>query len=361
MKQLLVLFLALVLAWPARAQANAEANKALFDRTVDKLNFQTMEGVYDARFVRKKFPVNLTGRAERRDFKEFNGDEAFAKLFLNYNDEAEKYKNRFGPGHGATTLTTFDKGLRSILIDANFEFFIRVLRRDDKQALIKKLEGTIKEAVAQYDASGEPQAENRQPDTLTSPTEDGATPADEAVAAADQVDALNGAVPAGNGEAEQTAAAAPAGAGRGGWGGSLALILALAAVAGVAYLLFVVVPGLRAQTAAMAHEAPAEVVVDDHLPVTYAAESQQRATELRFALLSDEVDELKARIEELEVRLAYLLVAPPEEAPAPAPEYFAPVAHAGPDSVHNDDEAELTEAEMEAEEEMDGRERQARG
>ncbi len=170
-RSLALFFLLLTGALPASA-VDVATNKALFDRTVDKLNYQTMEGVYDARFPRKKFPVSLLTRTERREFKDFNGDAAFGKLFLNYNDEAEKYKNRFGSG--TTTLATFEKGLRGILVDANFEFFLaKAARREERAALIRKLEGSIKQAVAQYDASGEPADDARQPDTLAGAGVDG--------------------------------------------------------------------------------------------------------------------------------------------------------------------------------------------
>ncbi len=70
-----------------------------------------------------------------------------------------------------------------------------------------------------------------------------------------------------------------------------------------------------------------------------AEEARHRAVELRFELLADEVDELKSRIRELEMRLADALAAPPEDevfagaessspAPAPVAAAYAPVAHA---------------------------------
>ncbi len=314
-KRFLALLIVLLTAFVGARAADPTANKALFDRTVDRVNFQTMEGVYDARFARKKFPVNLKTRAERRDFKDFNGDAAFEKLFHNYNDEAEKYKNRFG--NGAATLANFEKGLRGILVDANFEFFLaKAARREDRSALIRKLEGTIKQAVAQYDASGETVTEAPQPDTLAGAAldEDAAT---EGAASDAQVDELNQ-----NAAPEAVAAADVPAAGKasgGGWSGTLALMLALAAAGGVAYLLFVVVPSVRAQAQQMALEAAANAMPkiapapDDALPATYAEEARHRAVELRFTLIADEVDELKGRVRELELRLADALAAPGDD------------------------------------------------
>lgn len=328
MKHYLVLALALLLgALPLTpARADAAANKALFDRTVDRLNFQTMEGVYDARFARKKFPATLLTRVERKGFKEFNGDAAFEKLFLNYNDEAEKYKSRFGTG--ATTLATFEKGLRGILVDANFEFFLaKAARREDRAAVIRRLEGTIKQAVAQYDASGEPASEARQPDTLAGAMAAGGETSETPVAEAQVEDLNQTATPTPDAPAP-TAAAAQAG---GGWRDTLALLLALAAAVGVAYLLFVVVPSLRAQGQSDVEEryaaATAPPAPDDALPPTMAEEARHRAVELRFELLADEVDELKSRIRELELRLADALAAPPED------DVFA-VAETAPSALH---------------------------
>ncbi len=337
MKRFLAAALLLLTGWlPVRA-ADPAANKALFDRTVDRLNFQTMEGVYDARFTRKKLPITLLTRDERRGFKDFNGDAAFEKLFHNYNDEAEKYKNRF-PGAGPATMASFEKGLRGILLDANFEFLLaKAARREDRAALIRRLEGTIKQAVAQYDASGEPASEARQPDTLAGARGNQDAAAAETPVAEAQVNDLNqSATPTPDAPAP---VAAPTKSG--GWGDMLPLMLAFAALAGVVYLLFVVVPALRAQvqrgddsddfSGVLASAAP-----DDHLPPTMAEEARHRAVELRFELLADEVDELKGRIRELETRLADALAAPPEDdvfapAPEPAPIPAAPAVEHYPE------------------------------
>ena len=305
------LLLALLLSVPVMAQpseATAKANKQLFDLTVDKLNYQTMEGAYDAKYVRKKFPVTLTTHDARKAFKDFNDDAGFQKLFLNYNDEAEKFKNRFSPAKGPQTLANFEKQLRGMLVDPNFEFFVRVMRRDDRALLIRKLERVIQAAVTQFDASGE-SAEDRQAEAVaapdTPPTGDTSTTVDTG-APDEQIDALNEtAVPDADPLASNVSTPASRRSEGGGWSGTLALVLALAACAGLGYLLFVVVPSLRAAPPADTWaDETALAAPEDNLPETYAEESYHRRTELRFELLADEVDELKLRIRELELRLA---------------------------------------------------------
>ena len=85
----LPLFLVLWLATPYLLQAQTEsaaaANKRLFDRTVDELNFRTMETVYDKSFTRRKFPVSLRTAKARKDFNDFDGRADLQKLFQNYN------------------------------------------------------------------------------------------------------------------------------------------------------------------------------------------------------------------------------------------------------------------------------------
>lgn len=349
----------LLLAFRSLADARTDANKALFDRTVERINFKTMESVYDAKFARRKLPASLNSRIARRDFKEFEGDAGFGKVFHNYNDEAEKYKNRFGPDHGPTTLTTFEKALRGILIDVNFEFFLAraVKSRDDRQAIVKRLEGIIKEAVVQYNASGEAPRTEPRPDDLSGAADDAPADTTPETAGGDaQVNALNQAAPENPDAAPAGAPAETAASGETAsspWG-TLALVLALAAAGGVAYLLFVVVPSLRAQVASAAPVepvAPAAPVVDDHLPATYAQEAQARSIALRFELLADELDETKARVHELEIRLAEALAAPDSEevltAP-PTPAYTdtaADVAHVSAHGLMTDEEmAEEAEA-----------------
>ncbi|UOQ67878.1 hypothetical protein [Hymenobacter volaticus] len=159
----LPLFLVLWLATPyllrAQTESAAAANKRLFDRTVDELNFRTMETVYDKSFTRRKFPVSLRTAKARKDFNDFDGRADLQKLFQNYNGVSERYKNRFG--RGRTDLTEFEKQLRSILVDKNFEFFVRVLPRDERVSLIRGLERFIQQSAAQFNAS-----EDAAPDEL---------------------------------------------------------------------------------------------------------------------------------------------------------------------------------------------------
>ena len=159
----LPLFLVLWLATPyllkAQTETAAAANKRLFDRTVDELNFRTMETVYDKSFTRRKFPVSLRTAKARKDFNDFDGRADLQKLFQNYNGVSERYKNRFG--RGRTDLAEFEKQLRSILVDKNFEFFVRVLPRDERVSLIRGLERFIQQSAAQFNAS-----EDAAPDEL---------------------------------------------------------------------------------------------------------------------------------------------------------------------------------------------------
>lgn len=159
----LPLFLVLWLATPyllrAQTESAAAANKRLFDRTVDELNFRTMETVYDKSFTRRKFPVSLRTAKARKEFNDFDGRSDLQTLFQNYNGVSERYKNRFGQGR--TDLAQFEKQLRSILVDKNFEFFIRVLPRDERVSLIRGLERFIQQSAAQFNAS-----EDAAPDEL---------------------------------------------------------------------------------------------------------------------------------------------------------------------------------------------------
>ena len=130
-----------------------QKNKALFDQTVDKLNFRTIEYVYDRKYPRKKFPVTQADFKTRKTFDDFEGNAAFKKLFLNYNDVSEKFKKKFG--NGRYDLASFEKGLADILINKDFEFFISSLTKDDKIQLIKSLQQINRKGVALYvDASG---------------------------------------------------------------------------------------------------------------------------------------------------------------------------------------------------------------
>ena len=107
----------------AQSESTAAANKRLFDRTIDELNFRTMETVYDKSFTRRKFPVTLRTQAQRKQFDDFAGNAELRKLFHNYNDIAERFKGRFGKGR--TDLAEFERQLSAVLVDKNFEFFIR--------------------------------------------------------------------------------------------------------------------------------------------------------------------------------------------------------------------------------------------
>lgn len=156
MRFLLSFLLLLPLASLAQgaSQTPAQANKQLFDRTIDELNFRTFETVYDKHFTRQKFPENLRTAAARRAFTNFENNAELQKLFLNYNGVAERYKTHFG--NGPLTLAEFQKQLSGVLRDRNFEFFIRGLPRDEKQGLIRTEERLIKQALARFNASAEP-------------------------------------------------------------------------------------------------------------------------------------------------------------------------------------------------------------
>ena len=161
MRSLFFLLASLLLLSAARAQPQvgggqtpAQANKQLFDRTIDELNFRTFETVYDKHFTRQKYPATLRTAAARRAFANFENNAELQKLFLNYNGVAERYKTHFG--NGPLTLAEFQKQLNGVLRDRNFEFFIRGLPRDEKQNLIRNEERVIKQATAQFNASAEP-------------------------------------------------------------------------------------------------------------------------------------------------------------------------------------------------------------
>ncbi|UOQ82342.1 hypothetical protein [Hymenobacter sp. 5414T-23] len=154
---LLLLWLAVPGALLAQTETPAAANKRLFQRTVDELNFRTMETVYDKTFARSKFPANLRSAKARREFENFPGRPDLQKLFHNYNDVSERFKGRFGSGR--TDLIEFEKQLNTVLVDKNFEFFVRVLPRDERVALIRALQRVIKQGTAQFNASQDPAPE----------------------------------------------------------------------------------------------------------------------------------------------------------------------------------------------------------
>jgi len=180
MRRSLSLFL-LLLSLASQAQTPAETNKQLFDRTIDELNFRTFETVYDKHFTRQKYPATLRTAAARRQFSAFENNAELQKLFLNYNGVAERYKARFG--NGPLTQAEFEKQLGSVVRDRNFEFFIRGLPRDERSALIRTEQRTIKQAVAQFNASGaaaKPAPEPEEPLTAAAPlTTNGPAPGED--------------------------------------------------------------------------------------------------------------------------------------------------------------------------------------
>ncbi len=142
----------LLAAQLAHAETPAQANKRLFDKTIDELNFRTMETVYDKSFTRGKFPPTLRTATARREFDGFGTNTGLKQLFLNYNGIAERFKNRYG--NGPATLAEFDKQLKSVLLDKNFEFFIHNLPRDERVALVRAEQRLIQQATAQFNDSG---------------------------------------------------------------------------------------------------------------------------------------------------------------------------------------------------------------
>ena len=234
-KQFLLLLM-LGFAQLTHAQTPAQANKQLFDKTVDELNFRTMETVYDKSFTRGKFPPTLRTAAARRAFDGFGTNAALKQLFLNYNGVAERYKNRYG--NGPATLAEFDKQLKSILLDKNFEFFIHNLPRDERVALVRAEQRLIQQAAAQFNASGseeaaalpaaDAEAQPEAPVTAPLTTHDDAAPA---VAASDEAPL-----------ASPVAAAGPAP--RHDWLDYFTLLLSLSSVLLLLYLITSVLPGI---------------------------------------------------------------------------------------------------------------------
>ncbi len=155
---LLLLFLTSI---ARAAETPAQANKRLYDATVDELNFRTFETVYDKSFTRGKFPVTLRTAQARKQFDQFGDNKPLKQLFQNYNAIAERYKNRFG--NGSLALAEFERQLNNILLDKNFEFFIRSLPRDERVALIRAEQRLIKQASARFNAAGETSDTSPQP------------------------------------------------------------------------------------------------------------------------------------------------------------------------------------------------------
>ncbi len=232
-------FLALAQPKEGASQTPAETNKQLFDRTIDELNFRTFETVYDKHFTRQKFPASLRTAAARRQFSTFENNAELQKLFLNYNGVAERYKTHFGSG--ALTQAEFEKQLNGVLRDRNFEFFIRGLPRDEKLALIRTEQRVIKQALAQFNASGAPAAhpapEPEEPLSAAAPlTTNGPAPGDDALPATAATEP----------DIRPTAATAAEASSPGpGWTGYLTLLLSLGSFGLLLYLAADLLPELR--------------------------------------------------------------------------------------------------------------------
>ena len=240
MLKLRLLSFFLLLAALAHAETPAQANKRLFDKTVDELNFRTMETVYDKSFTRGKFPLTLRTAAARRQFDGFGENAGLKQLFLNYNGIAERYKGRYG--NGPNTLPEFEKQLKSVLLDKNFEFFIHNLPRDERVALIRAEQRLIQQATAQFNASGAddgsamPATADAQPEApVTEPlTTHGDNPA--------PAEATADAAPAN--ELPLTSGAAPGPAPRHDWLDYFTLLLSLSSTLLLLYLVSSVLPAL---------------------------------------------------------------------------------------------------------------------
>lgn len=231
------LFLLLVLAQIAHAETPAQANKRLFDKTVDELNFRTMETVYDKSFTRGKFPLTLRTAAARHNFDGFGDNTGLKQLFLNYNGIAERYKNRYG--NGPNTLAEFDKQLKSVLLDKNFEFFIHNLPRDERVALVRAEQRLIQQATAQFNAMGAPE------DVAAVPPADASAQPEAPVAA--PLTTHDEATPAAVRNDEQPLTKQPTAIGPAvphDWLDYLTLLLSLTSVLLLLYLITSVLPGL---------------------------------------------------------------------------------------------------------------------
>ncbi|MFD1468592.1 hypothetical protein ACFQ48_10185 [Hymenobacter caeli] len=254
MLKLKLLALLLLLARLAPAQTPAQANKALFDKTVDELNFRTFETVYDKSFTRGKFPVTLRTAAARRQFDQFGANAALKKLFLNYNASAERYKGRFGTG--PVSLAEFDKQLNGILRDRNFEFFIHGLPRDERVALVRAEERLIKQASAQFNAAGAPADAAAVPADAEAPVAAPLTTNDDASAATPTEPA---AAPAPAGDDTAVATPEPAGpAPRHNWLDYLTFLLSLSSFLLLLHLVLNVLPGLQRRIDYLTPEADPE-------------------------------------------------------------------------------------------------------
>ena len=234
----LFLVVLLLLGHLAQAETPAQANKRLFDKTIDELNFRTMETVYDKSFTRGKFPLTLRTATARRTFDGFGDNTGLKQLFMNYNAIAERYKNRYG--NGPNTLAEFDKQLKSVLLDKNFEFFIHNLPRDERVALVRAEQRLIQQATAQFNASGAPE------DVAAVPPAD-ADAQPEAPVAAPLTTHDEGNAGAAASNDEQPLSSAPAASGPAvahDWLDYFTLLLSLTSVLLLFYLITSVLPGL---------------------------------------------------------------------------------------------------------------------
>ena len=258
MRRSLRLFLLLLLPLLGRAQskeggsqAPALANKQLFDRTIDELNFRTFEAVYDKHYTRQKYPPSLRSAAARRQFAGFEGNAELQKLFANYNGVAERYKLRFGGG--SLTQVEFDKQLGSVLRDRNFEFFIRGLPRDERSALIRTEQRLIRQATAQFNASGsatppaEPEPEEPLAPAAPLTTHDPTPPARTNRAASPDASSSPPAAASPGSDYEAPLTSNPelrAASGGPGWTGYLTLLLSLGSFGLLLYLVASLLPEL---------------------------------------------------------------------------------------------------------------------
>lgn len=227
----------------AQGETPAQANKKLFDRTIDELNFRTFETVYDKHFTRQKFPENLRTAAARREFTNFENNAELQRLFLNYNGVAERYKTHFGGG--SLAQAEFEKQLNGVVRDRNFEFFIRGLPRDERSALIRTEQRIIKQAVARFNASAEaanpnvPTADAEPEATVASAplTTNGAAPeaAPDAASAASEPELRS--------PADEASAAGPSNGP--GWVGYLTLLFSMGSCGLLGLGLFNLLPELR--------------------------------------------------------------------------------------------------------------------
>ena len=258
---LLLVLLVLPLGLRAQSEKTAAQNKQLFDRAVDEMNFRTMETVYDKTFTRRKFPVTLRTAKARKEFEDFGGRDDIKTLFRNYNGVAERYKNRFGQGR--TDLAHFEKQLNSILIDPNFEFFIRVLPRDERVALIRSLQRYITQASAQFNASEDPSPEDLLADAANVPPADVDAQSEPPLSKPlEDPEPITEAAP----EPVSVPRARPIGeytAPQHDWVDYLTLLCSVFSLALTLYLTTSVIPGLRAQISALTPEADLDEEVEE--------------------------------------------------------------------------------------------------